>query len=49
MKTEKKPKVYKKIEANKLRTLFKREKQYLKVKMYASMLWNAVKKVEEVK
>lgn len=48
MKTEKNPK-YKKIEAKKLRTLFKRDKQLMRAKMYAEQLWRVLKEVQEVK
>lgn len=47
MKTEKKE--YKKIEAKKLRTLFKRDKQLLRAKNLTRELWNVLRKVEEVK
>lgn len=47
MKTEKK--IYKKIEAKKLRVLFNRDKQLLKAKMYARLLWNTLKEAERVK
>lgn len=48
MKTEIK-KEYKKIEKNKLRKLFNRDKQLLRVKNHIREAWRILKEVEEVK
>ena len=47
-KEQKKP-IYKKIEANKLRKLFNRDAQLLRVKNHIREAWRILKEVEEVK
>lgn len=47
MKKETNPR-YKKVEAKKLRTLFKRDKQLFRAKKYIQLAWNVLKQVEEV-
>lgn len=47
-KEQKKP-LYKKIEANKLRKLFNRDKQLFRAKNICRELWRILKEVEEVK
>ena len=43
------PKVYKKVEANLLRTLFNRERQLLQAQRLTRELWNLLRKVKPSK